>query len=109
MCREQKFFICKHCGNMVGLIDNKGVPLVCCGEEMQELVPNTVDAAVEKHLPVVVKSENQITVTIGSVEHPMLAEHHIVFIYVETEHGGQRKCLDVSEKPTAIFQFAEDK
>ena len=95
MCNKQKFFICKHCGNLIGLIDNKGVPMVCCGEEMTELIPNTVEASVEKHLPVVTVLGNKIEVEIGSIPHPMEETHHIDFVYVETECGGQRKCLKV--------------
>ncbi len=109
MCGNQKFFICKHCGNLIGLIDNKGVPMVCCGEKMEELVPNTVDAAVEKHLPVVSQKQNSLTVSVGSVEHPMTNEHHIAFIYVETEFGGQRKCLEPGDKPELSFSFIDDK
>ncbi|MEG1381965.1 MAG: desulfoferrodoxin family protein [Ruthenibacterium sp.] len=109
MNSNHKFFICKHCGNMVGMIDNKGVPLICCGEPMEELVPNTVEASHEKHIPVVTEGHHSITVTIGSVEHPMTEEHHIVFIYVESEHGGQRKNLNVGEKPVATFGFIDDK
>ena len=109
MCGEQKFFICKHCGNLIGMIENKGVPMICCGEEMTELVPNTVEASMEKHLPVVTVSGNTIEVTVGSVLHPMEEAHHIDFIYVETEHGGQRKCLKVGQTPKAVFSFEEDK
>ena len=109
MCSNQKFFICKHCGNMIGLIDNKGVPMVCCGEKMTELVPNTVEASVEKHLPVVTVSGDKISVQIGSVSHPMEEAHHIAFLYVETECGGQRKCLKVGEEPKLEFCFSNDK
>ncbi|MEF9970246.1 MAG: desulfoferrodoxin family protein [Ruthenibacterium sp.] len=109
MNSNHKFFICKHCGNMVGMIDNKGVPLICCGEPMQELVPNTVEASHEKHIPVVTEGHHGITVTVGSAEHPMTEEHHIVFIYVESERGGQRKNLNVGDKPTATFGFIDDK
>jgi len=106
---NQKFFICKHCGNMVGLIDNKGVPMVCCGEEMTELVPNTVEASAEKHLPDVTVSDDIISVQVGSVPHPMEEVHHIDFMYVETQRGGQRKCLKVGEEPKLTFRFADDK
>ncbi|RNC29393.1 MAG: Desulfoferrodoxin [Candidatus Dichloromethanomonas elyunquensis] len=109
MCSKQKFFICKHCGNLVGLIDNKGVPMVCCGEKMTELIPNTVEASIEKHLPVVSASGNKIEVAVGSILHPMEEAHHIAFVYVETERGGQRKCLKVGETPKAVFSFEEDK
>ncbi|MDD3206250.1 MAG: desulfoferrodoxin family protein [Lachnospiraceae bacterium] len=109
MCSKQKFFICKHCGNLIGLIENKGVPMVCCGEEMTELIPNTVEASVEKHLPVVSALENKMEVAIGSIPHPMEEAHHIDFVYVETENGGQRKCLKVGQTPKALFSFEEDK
>jgi len=94
---------------MIGFIQDKGVPLVCCGEPMAELVPNTVDASAEKHVPQVNISGNSISVQVGSVLHPMEEEHHIAFIYVETENGGQRKCLKAGAAPTAEFSFVNDK
>lgn len=109
MCGNHKFFICKHCGNMVGLIEDKGVPMVCCGEKMTELIPNTVEASFEKHLPDVTVSGDGISVQIGSEPHPMDEAHHIVFVYVETERGGQRKCLRVGEEPKLSFSFSGDK
>jgi superoxide reductase len=115
---KQKFFICKHCGNLIGLIKNKGVPMVCCGEKMTELIPNTVEASTEKHLPVV-KSEAGtcscgcdcicLTVEVGSVSHPTEEAHHITFVYVESEQGGQRKCLKAGDEPKLEFCFVNDK
>jgi len=105
----KKFFVCKHCGNMVGLIENKGVPLVCCGEKMAELVPNTTEASVEKHLPAVTVSGNNISVQVGSTAHPMEEAHHISFVYVETQRGGQRKNLNVGEAPNLTFSVSDDK
>jgi len=104
-----KFFICKHCGNMAGLIENKGVPMVCCGERMAELIPNTVEASVEKHLPAVTVSGDSVSVRVGSAPHPMEDAHHIAFVYVETERGGQRKNLRPGESPALTFRFADDK
>jgi len=106
---KQKFFKCDLCGNIVGMVIDKGAPLTCCGEEMSELVPNTVDASVEKHVPEVTVNGDSISVQVGSVVHPMEEEHHIAFIYVETENGGQRKNLKVGEAPKAEFSFAGDK
>jgi len=106
---NQKFFICKHCGNLTGSIINKGVPMMCCGEKMAELVPNTVEASTEKHLPVVTVSENRLNVVVGSTAHPMEEAHHITFVYVETERGGQRKCLKVGEEPKLDFCLINDK
>ncbi len=105
---QQKFYVCKHCGNIVGLINNAGVPLVCCGEEMEELVPNTTDGAVEKHVPVVKVNGNIVTVTIGSVPHPMIEAHYIEWIYLQTEKGGQRKTLFPNDQPTIDFALTED-
>ncbi len=108
MCKEQKFYICKHCGNLIGMIEPSGVPIVCCGEKMSELVANTTDAAVEKHVPVVTVNGNLVTVTIGSVAHPMTPEHHISWVYLGTDKGGQRKCLEVDSEPTVTFALTED-
>jgi len=109
MCKSQKFFICKHCGNIAGLIENKGGPMVCCGEKMTELVPNTVEASVEKHLPAITVSGDSISVQVGSTPHPMEDAHNISFVYVQTERGGQRKCLKTGENPKLSFAFADDK
>ena len=105
---KQTFFICEKCLNLVGLIENHKVPLVCCGAQMQALVANTVEASVEKHLPDVKISEHNIHVTVGSVPHPMEAAHHITFVYVETERGGQRKTLKTGEEPSVSFCLIDD-
>lgn len=105
---EQKFYICKKCGNIIGLINNAGVPLVCCGEEMTELVPNTVDAAKEKHVPVIKTEGRKVTIEIGSVEHPMTEQHYIMWVYIQTAKGGQRRILTPDDKPVATFYLAED-
>ncbi|MDR2719530.1 MAG: desulfoferrodoxin [Nitrososphaerota archaeon] len=106
---NQKFFVCKHCGNMVETIKNTGVPMVCCGEKMSELVPNTVEASVEKHLPIVTVSGDNISIQVGSVLHPMEDAHHIAFLYMETECGGQRKCLKIGEEPKLSLSFSNGK
>ena len=104
----QKFFLCKHCGNLSGLIDNKGVPMICCGEKMSELVPNTVEASTEKHLPEVTVSDGIASVQIGSAPHPMGDDHHIVFVYVKTQHGGMRRSLPVGGDPKVSFAVSAD-
>jgi len=109
MKSSQKFFVCKKCGNMVGLINDKGAPLSCCGEKMTELAANTVEASLEKHLPAVTQVDGGITVQIGSAPHPMEDAHHITFVYVETEKGGQRKRLKAGDAPKATFKFSDDK
>jgi desulfoferrodoxin len=73
-----KFYRCRYCGNVIEKVVDSKVPVVCCGEKMEELVANTVEASVEKHLPVVTKLDDcSIKVEVGSVAHPMLPEHHI--------------------------------
>ena len=95
-----KFYKCRHCGNVIHKVVDSKVPVVCCGEQMQELIPNTVDASNEKHVPVVSKiNDCKILVKVGSEPHPMTPEHHIAFIYVETETGGIR--IDLKDKPEA--------
>lgn len=74
---------------------------------MTELVPNTTDAAQEKHVPVVSVDGNEVTVTVGSVEHPMLDEHHIQFVALETKQGFQKKDLKPGDKPVAKFALAD--
>ena len=90
---EQKFFICEHCGNIIAMVNDTGVPVMCCGQKMTQLVPNTVDAAFEKHVPVYTVEGNLVHVTVGSVEHPMLPEHYIQWISLHTKQGNQRKVL----------------
>lgn len=109
MCDNNKFFICEQCGNLIGMINDSGVPMMCCGEEMRKLEPGVVEASHEKHIPVVTVDGNIVTVTIGSVEHPMVEEHHIVWVYLQTDRGGQRKCLEVGKKPTVNFALADEK
>ena len=97
-----KFFKCRHCGNVIQKVVDSRVPVVCCGEQMQELIPGKIEASVEKHLPVVTRLEgNVIKVEVGSMPHPMLPEHFIAFVYVETEKGGIR--VDLKDKPEAVI------
>ena len=79
-----KFYICSHCGNIIAYVKSSGVPVMGCGEKMQELVANTTDAAVEKHVPVVTVDGQKVTVTVGSAEHPMTPEHYIQWIALAT-------------------------
>lgn len=105
--REQKFYICKHCGNIVNLVKSAGVPVVCCGEPMHELIPGTVDAAVEKHVPEYEVKDNKVFVKIGSVEHPMLPEHYIQWIWLQTKKGDQLVHLSPEQKPEAVFALTD--
>ena len=103
-----KFYRCRHCGNVIQKVVDSKVPVVCCGEKMEELIPGTVDASVEKHLPVVTRlDDHTIKVEVGSVAHPMSPEHHIAFIYIETENGGIR--VDLKDKPEAVVSLGDEK
>ena len=109
MNNNVKFFICRHCGNLIGMINDSGVPVHCCGEEMEELVPNTVEASGEKHIPVASVDGSTVTVNVGSVDHPMVDEHFIEWVYVQTDKGGQRKELKPGGDPKVVFSLGDEK
>ena len=104
-----KFYICRHCGNLIGMIHNAGVPMMCCGQKMDALEPGTVEASAEKHIPAVTLEGDVLKVNVGSIDHPMLPEHYIEWVYVETEAGGQRKALKPGQEPKAVFVLKDDK
>lgn len=105
--KEPRFFKCDHCKNIIVMVEDKGVPVMCCGEKMRELKANTSDGAAEKHVPVVTVEGNQVKVFVGDVQHPMLEEHHIAWIYLHTNQGGQLKYLDHTGAPEAVFALAD--
>ncbi len=104
-----KFYICSHCGNIVEMVKDVGVKPFCCGQKMDELIPNTVEASGEKHIPSVSVSGDVVTVNVGSVDHPMVDEHFIEWVYVKTDKGGQRKHLKPGEAPNVVFNLGGDK
>ena len=104
-----KFFKCNLCGNLVVPVVDMGTQLVCCGQDMNRLEPNTTEASTEKHLPSVTASADSVSVQVGSAAHPMEDGHHIEFVYVKTEEGGQRKHLNIGEEPKCVFSFSDDK
>jgi superoxide reductase len=106
---EQKFYICEHCGNLIGMVHDAGVPMMCCGQRMKKLEAGVVEASHEKHIPVVSVNGKTVTVTVGAVEHPMTAEHSILWVYLQTDKGGQRKRLEVGAAPTVTFALADEK
>ncbi|MGN0374648.1 MAG: desulfoferrodoxin family protein [Butyrivibrio sp.] len=101
-----KFYICDHCGNIIEYVKNAGVPVMCCGQKMTELVPGSSDGAVEKHVPVIKLDGNHVTVEVSTVEHPMVEAHYIEWIVLETEKGVQRVNLSYTDKPCAEFVLA---
>ena len=108
MSNKQKFLKCNHCGNLAGVIHDSGVPMVCCGQPMEELIPNTLDASHEKHVPVLEVNGNIVRVTIGTVPHPMTEEHLISWAYIATNIGGQRKSLAPNSEPTVKFALVDN-
>ncbi len=106
---EAKFYICEHCGNIVTKIHDKKVPVFCCGQKMTEIVPGTVDASLEKHIPVATVEDNTVVVKVGSVAHPMIEEHFIQWIYLLTDKGGQIKYLNAGDAPETSFALSDEK
>ncbi|HZK45491.1 MAG: desulfoferrodoxin [Eubacteriales bacterium] len=104
---EQRFFICKHCGNIVAMVKSSGVPIMCCGEKMSEIVPGTMDASKEKHVPVYTIEGNTVNVAVGSVLHPMQPEHYIEWVSLQTRSGNQRKQLEPNDEPKVSFAITD--
>ncbi len=104
-----KFFVCQKCGNMVGMIHASGLPMVCCGQPMTALIPGAIDAAQEKHVPAITVEGDTVQVSVGSILHPSTPEHFIPWVYLETEHGGQRKNIEPGQEPKVSFKVIDDK
>ena len=104
---KQQFFICEKCGNMIAMVKSSGVPVMCCGQKMTELIPGTSDGAHEKHVPVFTVEGNQVHVKVGEVAHPMLDAHYIEWISLQTKQGNQRKDIHPREAPEACFALCE--
>ena len=104
---EMKFYRCKHCGQIGAVVKATGAKLVCCGDEMEELVPGMVDASVEKHVPEFEVVGNTVHVKVGSVEHPMIDAHYIEWVAIQTKFGNQRKALKPGDKPEVCFKLCD--
>lgn len=102
-----KFYICKHCGNVITKLTSSQVPVQCCGENMQPLEAGVTDAAVEKHVPVVTVEGNLVKVHVGGVTHPMTAEHLIQWVAVVTDRDALIHWFHPEEAPEAVFALAE--
>ena len=103
MSKERRFYKCAECGNIVEILFDGGGELVCCGKPMVLLTENTVDAAKEKHVPVIEKTPNGYKVKIGSVEHPMEEKHYIQWIQLTADGKEYFKYLKPGMKPEAEF------
>ena len=98
-----KFYRCPMCGNIIAYAEHPGCDVMCCGKPMEEIVPGTTDAAVEKHVPVLSRDGDVVTVSVGSVFHPMTEEHYIKWVALETSSGNQRKLLVPGSDPVVKF------
>ena len=104
---EMKFYRCEVCGQIIAVVKETGVPVVCCGKPMKELIPGTTDAAVEKHVPVVAVDGNIVTVSVGSAPHPMTEAHFIEWVSLKTKLGNQRKALNPGDDPVVRFAVCD--
>ena len=105
---DLKFYKCERCGNIVEVVENKMGVVSCCGQPMEEMVINTVDASHEKHIPVYEVEGNRIKVRIGSVAHPMIPEHHIAWVEIKTKMGVQRKYIADKEEAKVCFKLCKN-
>lgn len=106
---ESKFYRCPHCGNIVEMVQDAGVNPVCCGQKMELLAPNTVEASNEKHIPVVTVDQDKVQVKVGSAEHPMVENHFIQWIQLNTDKGSQRIYLKPGQAPEVLFYLGGQK
>ncbi|MFN2257683.1 MAG: desulfoferrodoxin [Desulfuromonadaceae bacterium] len=109
MTEQQGVYKCDVCGNIVEVLHTGAGALVCCGANMRKFDANTTDAAQEKHVPVIEQNGDQITVTVGSVEHPMTEEHYIEWIEIIADEKSYRTFLNPGDKPQATFCLKADK
>jgi superoxide reductase len=107
--KNTKFYICPVCRNTVEMVYDTDIALYCCGEKMVELIPNTVEASEEKHIPTVKVADDMVEVNVGSVDHPMEAVHWIEWVQLVTDRGSYRKWLKPGQAPTAKFLLDGEK
>ena len=107
--KNVKFYHCHNCGLIVETVHDSAIVPVCCGVKMEEILPNTVEASGEKHIPAVSVEGSVVTVNVGSVNHPMQDVHYIEWVQLVTENGSQRKYLKPGQDPRVVFHLADDK
>ena len=105
MNKNVRFYKCKTCGNIIGLINGNAAPLRCCGQSMELLEANVEDAAVEKHVPVYELVEDEIVVRVGNIEHPMEKEHYIMWIAQVTDNRTTRVQLYPEQATETRFPY----
>ena len=105
---NMKIYKCKKCENIVELIEDKKGVLTCCGETMEELIPNTVDAAAEKHVPyTVIEEDDVLYVKVGEVDHPMTEDHYITWVAAVYNDSVLKYNFKPGEVPEAVFDYEE--
>ena len=104
---EMQFYRCENCGQIIAIVKKTGVPVMCCGKPMQELIPGTTDASVEKHVPVYEVKDNKVIVCVGAAAHPMTEEHYIEWVSIQTKFGNQRKALKPGDEPKTCFAICD--
>ena len=107
--KNTRFYICPHCRNIAEMVYDTDIALYCCGDKMDEMIPNTVDASKEKHVPEVNVKDGIVEVNVGSVDHPMEAVHWIEWVQLVTDRGSQRKFLKPGEEPHVRFLLDKEK
>ena len=108
MAEKLEIYKCELCGNIVEVLHGGAGELVCCGQPMKQFTENTVDAALEKHVPVIEKGPDGITVKIGSVAHPMEEAHYIEWIELIADGKAYRQFLNPGDTPEATFNIDAD-
>lgn len=106
MAKRLEVYKCEACGNIVEVLEGGAGELVCCGESMKLMAENTVDAAKEKHVPVIEKVDGGFKVTVGSVAHPMEEKHYIQWIELVADGKAYRQFLEPGQAPEAVFSIA---
>ncbi len=104
---EMLFYRCEKCGQIVAVVKKTGVPIMCCGQPMKQIIPGTTDASVEKHVPVWTVENGKVIVDIGFVAHPMVDAHYIEWVALKTKSGNQRKALHPGDEPKVCFPICE--
>ena len=103
-----RFYKCNHCGQIIVKVKDVNVPVICCGEAMEEIIPGSVDASLEKHVPVYEVRGNIVNVTVGSTLHPMTEPHYIEWILLQTKNGNQIVTLKPTDEPKASFALVDN-
>lgn len=105
---KMSFYRCPICGQIISIVKDTNLPVICCGQRMLEITACSEDASIEKHVPVFTVSDNKVEVNIGSSDHPMTEDHYIEWIALQTNSGNQRKILKPGDKPHAVFYIGPD-